>query len=209
MSDLAPQFTIKSKIRETIHADLFRGHRNADQSPVVLKVPRGDYPSAVQLAKLKHEYGLLRSLQVPGVVRACGLEKFGNNSVALVLEDVGDRSLDKVVGPGRRRFDPRTFLRLAISITGVVESIHRNQVIHKDIKPHHFFENDRGEIKLVDFGLATRLSQEAQRATSVTLLEGTLAYMSPEQTGRMNRALDRRTDLYSLASVLYDAGKHR
>jgi predicted ATPase/serine phosphatase RsbU (regulator of sigma subunit)/tRNA A-37 threonylcarbamoyl transferase component Bud32 len=203
MSDLAAHYTIKSKIRETVHADLFRGHRNADLSPVVLKVPRGDYPSAIQLAKLKHEYGLLRSLQVPGVVRTFGLEKFGNN-VALVLEDVGDRSLDKVVGPGPRRFDARTFLRLAISITRVVESIHRNQVIHKDIKPHHFFENERGEIKLVDFGLATRLSQEAQRATSVALLEGTLAYMSPEQTGRMNRALDRRTDLYSLGVTLYE-----
>jgi predicted ATPase/serine phosphatase RsbU (regulator of sigma subunit)/tRNA A-37 threonylcarbamoyl transferase component Bud32 len=201
--DVGGSYTLSNKIRETAYAVLLRGVRNEDRTPVVLKIPRADNASRVHVAKLKHEYALLESLKVPGVVRALGLEKLQGGQVALVLEDVGERSLDTLLAG--RRLDLRKFLRTAISIADVVASVHRNQIIHKDIKPHHFFEDAAtGEIKLIDFGIATRLSHEAPSARSVSQLQGTLAYMSPEQTGRMNRSLDRRTDLYSLGVTLYE-----
>src|SRR5215471_536897 len=137
--DVGESYTLTGKIRETAYAVLLRGVRNADRTPVVLKIPRGEHASRVQIAKLKHEYALLDSLKVQGVVRALGLEKLQGGQVALVLEDVGERSLDTLLGG--RRLDLRTFLRTAISIADVVESVHRNQIIHKDIKPHHFFED--------------------------------------------------------------------
>src|SRR5215471_17260226 len=112
--DVGDSYTLTGKIRETASAVLLRGVRNADRTPVVLKIPRGDHAVHVQIAKLKHEYALLESLKVDGVVRALGLEKMGGGQMALVLEDVGERSLDTVLAG--RRPDLRTFLRTAIAI---------------------------------------------------------------------------------------------
>jgi serine/threonine protein kinase len=142
---------------------------------------------------------VLTSLDLPEVVRPLALVAHGR-SVALVLEDLGDDSLES-----RFRHERPTlpqFLDLAIRMAGAVGAVHRRAVIHKDIKPHHFLLCG-DQIRLIDFGIATRLSSETQVATSTSALSGTLAYMSPEQTGRMNRSLDRRTDLYSLAVSFY------
>jgi predicted ATPase/serine phosphatase RsbU (regulator of sigma subunit)/tRNA A-37 threonylcarbamoyl transferase component Bud32 len=204
MSNLAHTYTATAKVRDLVQAALYRGHRDADHSPVLLKIPSGDRPSAAQVARLRHEYSILRSLRVPGVVKPLGLEKVGD-SLALVLENVGEESLDR--GAGSQALDLPTFLRVAISMARVLESVHRHHIIHKDIKPGNFTLNAgwaAGEVTLIDFTVATRLSLEDRRATSVNRLEGTLAYMSPEQTGRMNRVLDRRTDLYSLGVTFYE-----
>jgi hypothetical protein len=199
---IVEHFTLNQEIRETVPWLLFRGYRNADQLPVLVKVLREEYPSPGDIAKLRHEYSTLQSLALPGVARALSLEK-GGNGPALVLEDVGGQPLDTILKA--RRLDLESCLRLAISLTGVVELIHSQGITHYDIKPHHFFfDESTREVTLVDFWVATRLSQEAQRLASPGLLEGTLSYMSPEQTGRMNRTLDRRTDLYSLGVTLYE-----
>src|SRR5215467_7708211 len=113
MSNLAQEYTPTTKVRDLGPAALFRGLRNADRSPVLLKIASGDRPSAAQIARLRHEYSILRSLQVPGVVRPIGLEKVGN-SLALVLEDVGERSLER--GASAAGVDLHTFLKVAISM---------------------------------------------------------------------------------------------
>jgi predicted ATPase/serine phosphatase RsbU (regulator of sigma subunit) len=194
-------YTPTQKLRETAQAVLFRGHRNEDQAPVLLKIPFGDRPTPLQIAQLRHEYAILKALDVPGVVKPLGLEKLGDR-VALVLEDPGERWLDTVVG--KTALDLRSFLGLAISIARVLEAVHRKQIIHKDIRPHHFVVTTKGDVVLTDCAVATRLAVEDRRALGGKRLEGTLAYMSPEQTGRMNRVLDRRTDLYSLGVTLYE-----
>src|SRR5215471_19370577 len=195
-------YTATTKLRDLTQAVLYRGRRNADRAPVLLKILDGERPSPAQIARLRHEYAILQSLSVPGVVKPLGLEKIGD-TLALVLEDVGGQAIEDQFSSAA--LDLTTFLRVAISMTLVVESIHRQNIIHKDIKPENFIFAGDGEtrVTLIDFAVATRLSLEDRRAASVNRLEGTLAYMSPEQTGRMNRVLDRRTDLYSLGVTFY------
>ncbi|HXU01126.1 MAG TPA: serine/threonine-protein kinase, partial [Polyangia bacterium] len=182
-------------MREAQSASLLRGTRNADGARVIVKLLRAEHPSPAQIARIRHEHTVLASLDAPEVVRTLGLAKHGRG-VALVLEDLGDVSLESKYRHERPSLEQ--FLVIAIQMAGAVAATHRRAVIHKDIKPHHFLVAADGQIKLIDFGIATRLSTERQQARSASLLDGTLAYMSPEQTGRMNRSLDRRTDLYSL-----------
>jgi len=197
----ATGYTLTSSVRATRHATLFRALREADRQPVMLKVIAGDKPDPLDVIRLEHEHALLDGMDVPGVVKTLGLTKVGERT-ALVLEDVGDRSLGDLVGG--TGLDVSRFLDTSLAMAEIVESIHRRHIIHKDIKPQHFFRRgDTGSLTLIDFGAATRLTVEEQRLISVAALEGTLAYMSPEQTGRMNRVIDRRTDLYSLGVSFY------
>jgi predicted ATPase/serine phosphatase RsbU (regulator of sigma subunit) len=193
-------YTLADVVRETHSASVVRGIRDADGARVIVKLLRTEHPSPAQIARLRHEHAVLASLDLPEVVRALGLVKHGRG-VALVLEDLGEVSLESMFRHERPSVE--RFLNIAIHMASAVAGIHRHAVIHKDIKPHHFLWHDDDQIKLIDFGIATRLSSETQVARSASLLDGTLAYMSPEQTGRMNRSLDRRTDLYSLGVSYY------
>jgi predicted ATPase/serine phosphatase RsbU (regulator of sigma subunit) len=166
---------------------------------VIVKLLRAEHPTLAQIARLRHEHTILAAIDAPEVVRTLGLVKHGRG-VALVLEDLGDVSLESMFRHQRPTLE--RFLDVATRMAGAVAAIHRRAIIHKDIKPHHFLVSD-DQIRLIDFGIATRLSSETQVAKSASLLDGTLAYMSPEQTGRMHRSLDRRTDLYSLGVSFY------
>jgi predicted ATPase/signal transduction histidine kinase len=120
---------------------------------------------------------------------------------ALVLEDFGGQSLDALLGTP---MEIESFLELAIRIAGAVADIHRKGVIHKDLKPHNIIVNPAtGEVKIADFGLASRLPREQPPVQPTRLIEGSFPYLSPEQTGRTNRAVDDRADLYSLGVTLY------
>src|SRR5690606_21644376 len=143
---------------------------------------------SLDLARLRHEHTILKSLDVPCVARPLGLERYGRG-LALVLEDGGEETLEQLL--------VRSDLDL--------ECVHGARVIHRDVKPAHFVYSPRDprRIRLIDFGSATRLSHQGHAASDLGELEGTIAYVSPEQTGRMNRVVDRRSDLYSLGVVLY------
>jgi predicted ATPase/signal transduction histidine kinase/tRNA A-37 threonylcarbamoyl transferase component Bud32 len=197
-----PDYTLTDEIHSGVDTVVYRGYRNADRASVAIKLFKSEYPSARQIAKLRHEFAITKDLDLVGVVKAYGLERVGS-SLALVTENLEARPLHDVLRT--ETLDLQTFLQIADSIVNAVESIHLRHVIHKDIKPHNILVDvETRQAKLIDFGIATRLSQETQRAKSPDLLEGTLAYMSPEQTGRMNRITDHRTDLYSLGVTLYE-----
>ncbi|WP_437995707.1 AAA family ATPase [Sorangium sp. So ce185] len=200
---LLSRYTLDEPIHEGRSAILYRGRRSADGVPIVAKVLRSEYPEPREIAKLRHEFAILKQLVLPGVVRAHALEKH-HHGVALVLEDTGGRSLAQVIA--RERLGLETVLRIAVSLADTLGAVHQRNVIHKDIKPHNILVRTEEplSVKLADFGIATLLSQEIQRAQAPDALEGTLLYMAPEQTGRMNRVVDRRTDLYSLGATLYE-----
>jgi predicted ATPase/tRNA A-37 threonylcarbamoyl transferase component Bud32 len=203
MNELTAQYTLSAKIRETPFSELHRGFRNVDGAPVVVKLVRGSRSTPIDLARLRHEHELLKSLDAPQIVKTQGLVTQGRN-LALVLEDAGEISLDQLILSGHLNL--ARSLELAIALARTLAVVHSNSIVHKDIKPQHFFvqKNAPNAVVLVDFGIATRLSHELQTRSRVTELEGTLAYIAPEQTGRMNRLVDCRSDLYSLGVTLYE-----
>ncbi|WP_437290531.1 AAA family ATPase [Sorangium sp. So ce406] len=183
------------------HVVVCRARRAGDGLPVVLKALRPERATPREVARLRHEQAIAKELSHPGVVRVLGVEERAGAPV-LVLEDFGARSLDAVLRDDA--LDLPTTLRIGCRVAGTLAALHRAGVIHKDIKPHNVLVRlDPLEVKLTDFGIATRLSHEVPRAENPDVAEGTLAYMSPEQTGWMNRSLDCRTDLYSLGVTLY------
>jgi anti-anti-sigma factor len=195
------RYTILESIHEGHETQVFRARRLQDDMPVVLKVPRRSPPSPRDVARLQHEFAILSELALPGVVQAHALEQH-DGEVALVLAALDGDPLDRLLAAGR--LPVAEALAIAAALARILAAIHDRGVVHRDIKPSNIIvERDRSGLHLVDFGLATRLSHETQRPTSPDALEGTLAYLSPEQTGRMNRSIDRRTDFYSFGVTLY------
>jgi predicted ATPase/signal transduction histidine kinase/tRNA A-37 threonylcarbamoyl transferase component Bud32 len=193
-------------IRETLFTSsrsiVYRATRDADNRPVVLKTLNAEFPSAQQLVRLHHEYRVTRDIALDGVIQALGLERFGTN-MAIVLEDFGGQSLAFLWR--RLQLGLPEALELAIRLAEIIGRIHRRNVIHKDINLSNIVWNpDTGELKLIDFGMAMELSRETPSVINPHVLEGTLSYISPEATGRMNRPVDYRTDFYSLGVTLYE-----
>ncbi len=196
-----PGYQINQQIYESSKTRVYRGYRAEDLRPVVVKLLRAEYPLPEELARYRHEYQILCSLHLPGVVRAYDLQRY-QHGLLIILEDSGGESLDHLLTDGTVSLD--VFLMLAVQITEIVGALHRQHIIHKDLTPSNILWNPMtGELKIIDFGLATRLSREHAVLTNPEGLEGTLAYMSPEQTGRMNRSVDCRTDLYTLGVTFY------
>ncbi|MFQ3626806.1 MAG: AAA family ATPase, partial [Cyanobacteriota bacterium] len=182
---------------------VYRATRESDRVPVILKATQSEYPSLEELARFRLEHEILNRLAaVEGVSRAYGLEPH-QSGVVLVLEDFGGESLQRLLL--RRSLDVPEVLLVAIALTEILGQVHAANVIHKDVNPANVvYDADTGRIGLIDFGNATVLSRENPTLQTLNRLEGTLAYLSPEQTGRMNRSLDYRTDFYSLGATLYE-----
>src|SRR5258708_2646117 len=122
--------------------------------------------------------------------------------MTLVLEDPGGMPLDRLLG---RPLDVSYFLRIAIPVAGALRHVHERGLIHKDIKPANILlDAASGGVWLTGFGIASRRPRERQAPTPPEVIAGTLAYMAPEQTGRMNRSVDSRSDLYALGVTLYE-----
>lgn len=189
-------------LHESARSRVHRGRRKADGLPVIIKLARGEHPSPARLTALRHEHAILRSLEGAGSPQVHGLvEQAGH--WALLLEDFGGTSLRELGLAGTLPLEQ--FLRLALQLADAVGALHHRRVIHRDVQPGNIvLVPGGGRVALVDFGSATLLAQETPAFISPRTLEGTLAYMSPEQTGRMNRAVDYRADYYSLGVTLYE-----
>ncbi|HEY9596374.1 MAG TPA: serine/threonine-protein kinase, partial [Cyanophyceae cyanobacterium] len=202
-----PQVAVTAKIYESANSVVYRGIREGDHTPVILKVLKEDYPTPAELTRYKQEYEITRSLNLDGVVKAYSLQDY-QRSLVMLLEDFGGESLAKWMQTSPQAYCPvplAQFLRLAIEITEILGRIHAANVIHKDINPGNIvFNPNTRVVKIIDFGISTQLTRTNPTFKNPNVLEGTLAYMSPEQTGRMNRTLDYRTDFYSLGVTFYE-----
>jgi predicted ATPase/signal transduction histidine kinase len=182
---------------------IYRGTRVRDTTPVIIKLLRDDCISPAAVAELRHEYAITNSVALPGVIHVYALE-YPVDRPALILEDIGGSSLAAYLANGALPL--LEWLQLALMLCDALGTIHARQIIHKDIKPQNIIYNPHTQqAKLTDFGIATRLTRESPELFQPEVLEGTLAYLSPEQTGRMNRSIDHRSDLYSLGITLYEA----
>ena len=169
------------------------------QQKVIIKVLANDEPSAYELARFRNQYAITKSLSIPGIIRALSLEPY-EGSQALVMEDCGGISLERYAQP----LTLASVLEIAIQLADILHDLHQHRVIHKDIKPANILIHPQfKQVKLIDFSVASVLPKETQALQSPQMLEGTLSYLSPEQTGRMNRGIDYRTDYYSLGVTLY------
>jgi predicted ATPase len=178
---------------------LHRARREADGAPVLLKVPSRHPPRPSQLDGLRHEFALRKDLELPGVPRAYELVP-GDGTLWLVLEDTGALPVRSL--RGSVPMELAQFFHVALQITAILAELHRNDVIHGNLQPGSLFVHTVTHgVWLEDFTRATRGTGETK---APSLLPGILAYSSPEQTGRMNRAIDHRTDLYSLGVTFYE-----
>ena len=164
--------------------------------------PLSEQPAPSTLVRLAHEYSLRDELDSGWAVRPMELLPDRGRTV-LVLEDPGGGPLNSLLG---MPMEVGRFLRLAIGVAAAVGNAHQRGIIHKDIKPAHILVNEEGaeELRLTGFGIASRLTRERQSPDPPEVIAGTLAYMAPEQTGRMNRSVDSRSDLYSLGVTFYE-----
>src|SRR5277367_214892 len=180
-----------------------RGWRRSvheEQRAVLIVLPAGERPSPASLDRLAHEYELKDELDGAWAARPSELVREGGRTM-LLLEDCGGEPLGRLLGAP---MDVGGFLRLAIGIAGALGKAHQRGLVHKDIKPAHILVNCAdGQVRLTGFGIASRLPRERQTPAPPESIVGTLAYMAPEQTGRMNRSIDSRSDLYSLGVTFY------
>ncbi|MBV8352120.1 MAG: AAA family ATPase, partial [Verrucomicrobia bacterium] len=187
-------------LRNDKEFNLYRGWSADDNSQLLVLSPVAEYPAPEILKRLEHEYALREELDPAWAARPIEIARHWDRTV-LVLEDPGGVPLDQLLG---EPLDLAFSLRVAVGLSSVIDRLHQRGLIHKDIKPANVLVNSvSGRCWLKGFGIASRLPRERQSAESPELLSGTLAYMAPEQTGRMNRSIDSRSDLYSLGVTLY------
>src|SRR5712671_6757418 len=173
---------------------------DGDGTAVLAVLPASDPPTPRSLDRLAHEYGLKDELDRAWAVRPLSLVRERGRTV-LVLEDPGGEPLERSLGAPMA---VGSFLRLAIGIASALGKVHQRGLVHKEITPANILVNcTDGQVRLTGFGLASRLPRERQAPEPPEFIAGTLAYMAPEQTGRMNRSIDARSDLYALGVTLY------
>ncbi|WP_375443136.1 AAA family ATPase, partial [uncultured Nostoc sp.] len=201
-----PGYHISKELYNGSRTLVYRANRETDQKSVVIKLMKTVYPSFSELVQFRNQFTIAKNLNLPGIIQTYSLEPY-QNGYALVMEDFGGISLKDYLTSVETRYiaSLQEFLQVAIALCNTLDILIRHRVIHKDIKPANILINpETKEVKLIDFSIASLLPRETQILTSPNVLEGTLGYLSPEQTGRMNRGIDYRTDFYSLGITFYE-----
>ncbi|MEG3935875.1 MULTISPECIES: protein kinase domain-containing protein, partial [unclassified Microcoleus] len=205
-----PGYRITEQLYAGSRTLVYRGVRECDRTPVVIKLLRNEYPSFSELLQFRNQYTIAKNLRLPGVVEPLDLTPY-KNAYALIMEDFGGVSLSTYAEVAIDKNQPdkslslENFLTLARELANILHSLYQNRVIHKDIKPANILINPHSkQIKLIDFSISSLLLRETQEIQNPNTIEGTLAYLSPEKTGRMNRGIDYRSDFYSLGVTFYE-----
>lgn len=200
------------QILDQLHAStktlIYRCQCEATAQTVIIKLLQDQYPSFNELVRFRNQYIVAKALNLPNIVQHYGLEPY-RNGYALIMEDFGSISLKQWMESSRSARGNvqllNAFFNIAIQLTQILDRLYHHRVIHKDIKPSNILINpETQQVKLIDFSIASLLPRETQEIQNPNILEGTLAYISPEQTGRMNRGIDYRTDFYSLGVTFFE-----
>ncbi|SKB13861.1 putative Mitogen-activated protein kinase kinase [Planktothrix sp. PCC 11201] len=198
---------VKTCIYESANSLVYRAIQQSNNEPIILKILKENYPTPQELARYRTEYQITQSLNLSGCIKAYHLQPY-QNTLVMFIEDFGGESLKVLMK--QKPLSLEEFLRIAIATTESLAQIHHQNIIHKDINPSNIvFNPTTGQLRIIDFGISTKLTRENPTLKNPNVLEGTLPYMSPEQTGRMNRSLDYRTDFYSLGITFYELLTHQ
>ncbi|AVH67648.1 AAA family ATPase [Nostoc sp. 'Peltigera membranacea cyanobiont' N6] len=201
-----PGYQIGEELYNGSRTLVYRGYREADSLPVVIKLLKNPYPTFSELLQFRNQYTIAKNLNSPLIIQTYSLQPYQNGYV-LVMEDFGGISLKDYFAGIETRYiaSLEEFLQIAIALCNTLDILYRDRIIHKDIKPANILINpETKQVKLIDFSIASLLPRETQTLISPNMLQGTLSYISPEQTGRMNRGIDYRTDFYSLGITFYE-----
>jgi serine/threonine protein kinase len=183
---------------------LYRGRQQSNPSSILALAPSAEHPSPQSLRRLEHEYSLAAELDPIWAARPLALTRHEGRTI-LLLSDPGGESLDGILERGQGQpLEVTRFLRIAIGLAVSLGQVHRHGLIHKDIKPANVLVDGADNVWLTGFGIASQLPCERRGAGPPEFILGTLAYMAPEQTGRMNRSIDSCSDLYALGVTLYE-----
>lgn len=197
-----PNYDVGEIFYKAGHTIVYRGSRLKDRADVIIKTNTSNYPTLQELANLKHEYSILKEFSNQGIIKAYDLVK-QQNRFFLVLEGSNGTTLREWLAG--KVVSISDFFTISIQLTDILIYLHNQNIIHKDIKPSNILINpDNLQIKMIDFSISSRLSFETTNVVNPHILEGTLMYLSPEQTGRMNRVVDQRSDFYSLGITFYE-----
>jgi PAS domain S-box-containing protein len=190
-------------LREGADFTLYRGRGRGNPMPILAVAVAAEQPSPQSIRRLEHEYSLAADLDAAWAAQPLALTRHQERAV-LILKDPGGEPMDRVIEQHEGQpIELTRFLRIAIGFAVALSQAHLQGLIHKDVKPANAFVDDSGHVWLTGFGIASRLPREHLTPAPPEIIAGTLAYMSPEQTGRMNRSIDSRSDLYSLGVTLY------
>lgn len=197
-----PGYQLIAPLHEGTKTVIYQGRYELEHTPVIIKTLKAEYPTLEEIARLRHEYQILHYLEIPGIIKPIELKPY-EHGLALILEDFGGQPLKQYLNSQKTNLI--NFLQIASQLAQILGELHQKQIIHKDIKPQNILiKPETRQIKLIDFSIATRLEKETLSISNPNYIEGSLAYMSPEQTGRMNRSIDYRTDFYSLGITFYE-----
>jgi PAS domain S-box-containing protein len=202
-----PSEFVLERLREGADFTVYRGRQSGNPTPLLAVAPADERPSPQSLRRLEHENMLAAELDAAWAAKPLALTRHEGQTV-LILKDPGGEPLDMVLerdllGNQGPPLNLTRILRIAIGLAKALGQVHRRGLIHKDIKPANVLVDDADNVWLTGFGIASRTPHERQAPEPPEIIAGTLAYMAPEQTGRMNRSIDTRSDLYSLGITLY------
>jgi serine/threonine protein kinase len=201
-------YQITDRIYESSNSIVYRGVRERDNQPVILKLLKEDYPTPSEIIRYKQEYEITHKLNLDGAIKAYELKPY-QRTLMVIFEDIGAISLKEFIEArierGKGLLSLEEFLKIGLGIAEILGSLHAENIVHKDLNPANIIINpETGQIKIIDFGISTVFTRENPTLQNLNFLEGTLAYISPEQTGRMNRCLDYRSDFYGLGVTFYE-----
>ncbi len=195
-------YWLEEKLWDSPRSQVWRARRPSDQLAVVLKVTNEDQPKPERVGRFRREYELTARVAGAGVPEVLAFERLGRGAL-LVCRDTGGTDCDRLLAQ-EGALTPLEATLIALATARILSRLHDAGLIHKDINPSNIIRNRSSDrVDLVDFELASELGQEDAAATATTALEGTLSYIAPEQTGRMNRAIDYRADFYGLGATLF------
>jgi predicted ATPase/class 3 adenylate cyclase len=205
LNETIPGYFVKEIIAESFPHILYLAKRKSDGERVVLKTLLDQYPKKEHLASLRREYQIISKLDVGGVIKANSLISFGNGKPAMEMERFGVSLAQYVVAFPDQILPVEQFFTIAIPLVRSLGKIHEKAIVHKDLLPRNILVDPESlAIRLIDFSAASELSREHQDVAILNNIEGSLPYMAPEQTGRMNRDIDYRTDYYTLGVSFFE-----
>lgn len=201
-----PGYELGEVVQESLHHTLYHASRTSDGAAFLIKTIADEYPSRQELSLLRREYSLLTRLKsVRNIIKTFGVVGYGNGNIAIALEDIGQPLHERIRLSNKQRMSISEVIRLGIEVALGLNDIHAQEIIHNNVSPHSIFMMADGTARIADLALYSELPYEYSVQIPVREMAGHLSYISPEQTGRINRNADYRTDFYSLGITLYQA----